>query len=197
MLRYRIAPRYRYPAPLLDAQRAIRTVRTRAKEWNVDPTRVGIWGFSAGGHLAATLGTHFDTGNPHNEDVVERASSRPDFMILTYPVITLREPYTHLGSRENLLGANPDPSLIETLSIENQVTARTPPTFLVHTGGDTYVPAENSVMFYLELRKFKVPAEIHIYEKGEHGFGLGWGQVLSTWPDRLEAWLKARGVLTN
>jgi len=195
VVKYRTAPRYHHPAPLLDAQRAIRTVRARAREWNVDTTRIGVWGFSAGGHLAATVGTHFDPGDPRNEDMVERVSSRPAFMILVYPVITMKDPYAHIGSRESLLGANPDPSLIEKLSIENQVIAGTPPTFLMHADGDTHVPPENSVMFYLALRKFSVPAEIHIYEKGEHGFALGWGPILSTWPDRVEAWLGSRGVL--
>jgi acetyl esterase/lipase len=196
VLRYRIAPRYRHPAPLQDAQRAIRTVRARAKEWRVNPDRIGIWGFSAGGHLASTAGTHFDDGNQESQDPVERVSSRPDFLILAYPVITFTEPTMHQGSRRNLLGPDPDPKLVENLSNEKQVTARTPPTFLFHTNEDKGVPPENSVLFYLALRKAGVPAELHIYEQGRHGVGLGLGDpVLSSWKDRLSAWLSQRGFL--
>jgi acetyl esterase/lipase len=193
MLKYRLAPRYRHPAPLQDAQRAIRTVRARAKEWNVDPKRIGIWGFSAGGHLASTAGTHFDDGKAEANDPIERAGCRPDFLILAYPVITLEPPYAHLGSRNNLLGKKADLKLVESLSNEKMVTARTPPTFLMHTNSDAGVVPENSVLFYLALRKAKVPAELHIYEKGPHGVGLApRDPILSTWPDRLAAWLKAR-----
>jgi acetyl esterase/lipase len=196
MLKYRIAPRYRHPAPLQDAQRALRTVRARAKEWNVDPKRIGIWGFSAGGHLASTAGTHFDDGNADAKDPIERASCRPDFLILCYPVITLETPYAHMGSRDNLLGKNPDAKLVQSLCNEKQVTAKTPPTFLFHTNADAGVVPENSVLFYLALRKAKVPAELHIYEKGPHGVGLAQKDpVLKSWPDRLESWLKARGYL--
>ena len=198
MLKYRIAPRYHHPAPLQDAQRAIRTVRARAAEWQVDPKRIGILGFSAGGHLASTAGTHFDAGNPAADDPIGRASCRPDFMILVYPVISFTTPYTHVGSRNNLLGPKPDAKLVESLSNEKQVTPQTPPTFLVHTSGDTGVPAENSILFYLALRKAKVPAEMHIYEKGGHGFGLAPNDpVLSTWPERCAAWLRARGLLSK
>src|SRR5438270_2874922 len=126
VLKYRHAPRYHQPTPMLDAQRALRTVRARAKEWNVDSQRIGIWGFSAGGHLASTAGTHFDDGKPDAADPVERVSCRPDFLILCYPVITLLPPYAHVGSRNNLLGKDPDPRLVENLSNEKQVTARTP-----------------------------------------------------------------------
>jgi acetyl esterase/lipase len=197
ILKYRLAP-YRHPVPLQDAQRALRTVRARAKEWNVDPQRIGIWGFSAGGHLASTAGTHFDDGKADAEDAIERVSCRPDFLILGYPVITFTGPPTHMGSRNNLLGREPDPKLIEELSNEKQVTAKTPPTFLFHTNEDKGVPPENSVLFYLALRKAGVPAELHIYEKGRHGVGLApTDPVLSSWPDRLEAWLKGRGLLTR
>jgi acetyl esterase/lipase len=197
MLKYRIAPHYHHPAPMQDAQQAIRTVRARAKEWKVDPSRIGIWGFSAGGHLASTAGTHFDDGKPQAEDAIERVSSRPDFMILAYPVVTMETPYTHLGSRNNLIGQNPDPKLIENLSNDKQVTAQTPPTFLFHTDADAGVLPENSVLFYLALRKAKVPAELHIYEKGQHGVGLAPADpVLSTWKDRLAAWIQQRGLLT-
>jgi acetyl esterase/lipase len=196
MLKYRIAPRYRHPAPLQDAQRAIRTVRARAKEWGVDPERIGIWGFSAGGHLASTAGTHFDAGKPDAEDPIERMSCRPDFLILAYPVITMETPVTHAGSRNNLLGKEPDSKLVEYYSNEKQVTAKTPPTFLFHTSADTAVLPENSVRFYLALVKAGVPAELHIYEKGPHGVGLApKDPVLGTWKDRLEAWLRGRGLL--
>ena len=195
VLKYRLGPRYHHPAPLQDAQRAIRTVRSRAKEFKVDPGRVGIWGFSAGGHLAATAATHFDTGRADASDAVERESSRPDFAILAYPVISFTE-YVHKGSRRNLLGENPDPALVELLSNEKQVTKETPPTFLFHTNEDTGVPPENSVLFYLALRKAGVPAEMHIYEKGRHGVGLApKDSILSSWSGRLTDWLRMRGLL--
>jgi acetyl esterase/lipase len=196
MLRYRIAPRYHHPIPLLDAQRAVRMVRARATQFHINPKRIGIWGFSAGGHLASTAGTHFNAGNPDAEDPIERKSSRPDFMILSYPVITMKAPHTHMGSRNNLIGKDPDPKLVESLSNEEQVTSATPPTFLFHTGTDQAVPAENSVLFYLALRKAGVPAELHIYEKGPHGVGLAQSDpVLSTWPERLKSWMAAQGFL--
>lgn len=198
VLKYRLGPRYHHPAMLQDAQRAIRTVRLRAAEFGLDPARIGIWGFSAGGHLASTAATHFDGGDPAGAEPVARISSRPDFAILAYPVITMDLAYTHRGSRNNLLGPNPDPKLVESLSNELQVTAQTPPTFLFHTTADATVPVENSVNFYLALRKAKVPAEMHIYERGEHGVGLApQDPVLSTWPDRLAAWLRIRGLLTK
>jgi acetyl esterase/lipase len=187
---------YGHPAPLQDAQRAIRTVRSRAKEWSIRPDRIGIMGFSAGGHLASTAGTHFDKGKPDAADPIDRASCRPDFMVLVYPVISFTEPFSHLGSRKNLLGENPDPKLIERLSNEKQVTAETPPTFLVHTDEDPVVPAENSVAFYLALRRAKVPAEMHIYAKGPHGFGLGKkGEPMATWPERCVDWIRGLGLL--
>lgn len=196
ILKYRIAPRYHHPAPLQDAQRALRTVRATAAKWNVDPKRIGIWGFSAGGHLASTAGTHFDAGDMQATDAIDRVSCRPDFLILGYPVITMSDPFTHAGSRHNLLGDKPDPKLVEEFSNEKQVTNKTPPTFLFHTTADTAVPAENSAMFYLALRKAKVPAELHIYEPGKHGVGLASkDKVLSNWPDRLAVWLKGRGLL--
>jgi acetyl esterase/lipase len=198
MLEYRIAPRYHHPAPLQDAQRAIRTARARARQWHIDPQRIGIWGFSAGGHLASTAGTHFDNGKADGDDPIERASSRPDFLILSYPVITMELPYTHMGSRNNLIGKDPDPELVANLSNDKQVTAKTPPTFLFHTNADDGVLPENSVLFYLALRKAKVPAELHIYEKGPHGVGLApKDPVLSTWKDRLQAWMNTRGLLIS
>ncbi|MBI4604514.1 MAG: alpha/beta hydrolase [Planctomycetes bacterium] len=196
VLSYRIAPRYRHPAPLQDAQRAVRTVRARAKEWGVLPDRVGILGFSAGGHLASSAGTHFDGGNAVSADPVERAGSRPDFMVLAYPVISFTAPYAHVGSRRNLLGDPADPALVESLSSETRVTAATPPAFLFHTSADTGVPPENSIAFYLALRKAGVPAEVHIYERGEHGVGLApKDPVLSSWPERCRAWMESRGLL--
>jgi acetyl esterase/lipase len=196
MLKYRLGPRYRHPAPLTDAQRAIRTVRANAKEWKLDPQRVGIMGFSAGGHLASTVATHFDRGKTDSSDPIEQASCRPDFAILCYPVISFTAPYTHRGSLRNLLGENPDPQLVQNLSNETQVTSETPPTFLMHTNADAGVPPENSVAFYLALRKAGVPAELHIYEQGRHGLGLAPDvPAVSTWPARLADWLRVRGVL--
>jgi acetyl esterase/lipase len=189
---------YGHPAPLQDAQRAIRIVRSRAKEWDINPERIGIMGFSAGGHLASSAGTHFQNNYYEPKDAIDKASCRPDFMILIYPVITLDDSFTHKGSKLNLLGENPDPELVENLSNEKQVTSETPPTFLVHSNEDTTVPAENSIYFYLALRKADVPAEMHIYLKGPHGsaiekkFGL-----VSTWPERCADWMKVRGLLNQ
>ena len=196
VLRYRLGPSYHHPIELGDAQRALRMVRALATDFRVAPDRIGVWGFSAGGHLAATLGTHFDAGDPQAVDPVDRASCRPDFMILAYPVISMSAQYTHGGSRLNLLGDSPDPQLVESLSNEKQVTSHTPPTFLFHTDADPVVPVENSVLFYLALRKAGVPAELHIYERGNHGVGLAQKDpVLSTWPDRLADWLRNRGAI--
>jgi len=196
VLKYRLGPRYRHPAPLQDAKRALRLVRSRASEFRIAPDRIGVWGFSAGGHLASTLATHFDAGDPAAADPVERVSCRPDFAILAYPVISFVTAHAHKGSRRNLLGDNPDPALVENLSNEKQVTARTPPTFLFHTNEDAGVPAENSVLFYLALRRAGVPAELHIYERGRHGVGLAPNDpVLSSWPQRLADWLRVRGLL--
>ena len=194
VLRYRLGPKYRHPAMINDVQRALRTVRARAAEFKVNPAKIGVMGFSAGGHLSATAATHFDAGNVSSDDVVERASSRPDFAVLAYPVITFtEEAYVHKGSRRNLLGDNPDPKLVENLSAERAVTKETPPCFLFHTNADTGVPPENSVLFYLALRKHGVPAELHIYENGPHGVGLAWSDIaLSTWPARLADWLRNR-----
>lgn len=196
VLKYRVGPRYRHPAMLQDAQRALRYVRLHAKELGVSAGRIGIMGFSAGGHLASTAATHFDSGNPTAADPVDRVGSRPDFLILGYPVISFTTQYTHVGSRNMLLGHNPDPQLMESLSNEKQVTARTPPTFLFHTDEDKLVPPQNSVLFYLALLKAGVPAELHIYEKGKHGCGLaGTDPVLSSWTLRLADWLKVRTLL--
>ena len=195
VLQYRLGPRYHHPVELQDAQRAIRTVRSRAAEYGLQPDRIGIMGFSAGGHLASTAGTHFDAGNAAASEPVDRAGSRPDFMVLCYPVITFGA-FAHAGSRQFLLGDNPDPRLVENLSNELQVTAQTPPTFLFHTTNDRTVPVENSVMFYSALRKAGVPAEMHLYERGPHGVGLAQSDpALASWPGRLAEWLRIHGLL--
>ncbi len=196
VLKYRLGPRYHHPIELGDAQRAIRTVRARAAEFRVSADRVGIMGFSAGGHLASTAGTHFDSGDPAAADAIDRAASRPDFMVLVYPVISFTTPYTHRGSMRNLLGDNPDPQVAASLSNELRVTPQTPPTFLFHTTADEVVPVENSVLFYLALRKAGVPAEMHIYEQGGHGVGLAQtDEALASWTARLADWLRVRGLL--
>ncbi len=198
VLRYRLGPRYRHPVQIGDAQRALRLVRSRAAQFGVAADRIGIWGFSAGGHLASTAATRFDQGNPDSSDPVERAGCRPDFAILAYPVISFTTEYTHKGSLRNLLGEQPAPSLVASLSTETQVTAATPPTFLFHTTEDKGVPPENSVLFYMALRRHGIPAEMHIYERGRHGVGLAPSDpVLSTWAGRLEDWLSVRGLLRN
>jgi acetyl esterase/lipase len=206
VLKYRLGPHYHHPAMLHDAQRAIRTVRARAKEWAVDPGRVAVLGFSAGGHLASTLATHFDSGNPDASDPLDRPSSRPDLAILVYPVIALSTPYGHTGSLKNLLGANPAQELIEELSNEQRVSKETPPTFLAHTNEDRSVPAENSLLFALALRKALVPVELHLFERGTHGLGMGTGwakrkippdEAFGAWTRLCETWLKRRGFLTR
>ncbi len=196
VLRYRLAPRYHHPAPMSDAQCAIRLVALRAEEWGIDPARIGIMGFSAGGHLASTAATHFDDGQSDAVDPIDRTSCRPDFAILAYPVITLTGEYAHGGSRDNLLGKNPAPDLVASLSNQNQVTARTPTAFLFHTAADKAVPPENSIMFFQAMRKANVPGEMHIYQEGPHGVGLALNNpALSTWPECLATWLEERGVL--
>jgi acetyl esterase/lipase len=204
ILKYRLGPRYHHPAMLNDAGRAIRTVRAGAKRWGLDPQKVAIIGFSAGGHLASTAGTHFDGGKPDAEDPIERVSSRPDRLILVYPVIALATPFGHAGSLHNLLGDHPTQELIENLSNERQVTKDTPPTFLAHTNADSGVPAENSLLFALALRKAGVPVELHLFERGPHGLGLGSGATqfkvppepaFQMWPKLCETWLKNQGFL--
>ncbi|MEP6593968.1 MAG: alpha/beta hydrolase [Acidobacteriota bacterium] len=198
VLKYRLGPRYHHPVELGDAQRAIRTVRSRAAEFNILPDRIGMMGFSAGGHLTSTAGTHFDNGKPDAADPIDRASSRPDFLILGYPVVSFDPAVTHAGSVKNLLGDNPAQALRDELSNDLKVTPETPPTFLFHTANDPVVPVENSVRFFLALRKAKVPAEMHIFENGPHGVGLALGDpALSAWPTLLLNWLRARGLLTR
>jgi len=196
VVKYRLGPRYHHPIELGDAQRAIRVVRARAAEFGISPDRIGIMGFSAGGHLASTAGIHFDSGNASPADPIDRFSCRPDFMILAYPVISFTAPYTHQGSATNLLGENADPKLRAELSSELHVTAQTPPTFLFSTDADTAVPPENTVAFYLALRKAGVPAEMHVFEKGPHGVGLDLDDpALGQWPTLLANWLRSRGLL--
>jgi acetyl esterase/lipase len=196
VLRYRVAPRYRDPLPRLDAQRAIRFVRAHAGEFGVRPDQVGVMGFSAGGHLAATVATRFDDGNADATDSVDRAGSRPDFVVLAYPVVSLVESFAHRGSGENLLGRDALEARRAEHSPERHVTARTPPTFLVHTDADDGVPPENSVAFYLALRRARVPSELHVFARGAHGLGLGSGEPgFEEWPRLLAIWLRGRGVL--
>ncbi|NDD63371.1 MAG: alpha/beta hydrolase [Acidobacteria bacterium] len=196
VLKYRLGPKYQHPSMLHDVQRAIRTVRANATTWQLDPQRIGVMGFSAGGHLSSTAATHFDAGRPEAADPIDRVSSRPDVAILCYPVITMTDPYAHAGSRRNLLGENPPAELIKLLSSEQQVTARTPPTFIFFTEDDKAVPLENGLLMAAALRREKVPYEMHIYETGRHGVGLAKdNQWLRTWPSLLENWLRKRGFV--
>ena len=192
VVRYRLGPTYHHPIELGDAQRAIRIVRSRAAEWGIDPRRLGIIGFSAGGHLASSAGTHYDAGNASSSDPIERVSSRPDFMLLLYPVITFRDTaLMHRGSRDNLIGKTPDNALVQLLSNEMQVTRDTPPTFLAHSTDDKTVPVENSIMFYEALKAKGVPAEMHIFEYGGHGFGLAPNDAtLGAWTTLADAWIR-------
>ena len=194
VLRYRLGPRYHHPIELGDIQRAIRTVRARAAEWHVAADRIGVMGFSAGGHLASAASTHFDSGSKDAGDPIERVSSRPDFAILAYPVISFVEPWTHQSSKTNLLGNAPDAALARSLSSETQVTSSTPPTFIYHTTADTVVPVENAVAYFTALRRAGVPAELHIFRDGAHGSGLGQqDRALAEWPRLLANWLRAGG----
>jgi acetyl esterase/lipase len=197
VLKYRLGSAdYRHPAMLQDAARAVRTVRARAKEWNLDPKKVGIMGSSAGGHLASTLLTHFDAGNPDAADPIDRESSRPDLGILCYAVITMGQ-YTHQGSKNSLLGRNPSPELVQDLSNELHVTKDTPPCFLWHTWEDKTVPVENTLQFAAALRQAKVPFDLHIYQKGGHGLGLGSPQWDPSrrlpWTQDCVYWLRIQG----
>ena len=196
VLKYRLGPKYKHPIELGDMQRAIRMVRSRAAEWHIAPDRIGVMGFSAGGHLASHASTQFDSGRAAEIDDVDRASSRPDFAILGYPVISLSEAWTHQGSRAMLLGDNPDNALLRRLSTDTQVSAETPPTFLFHTNADTAVPVENSIYYFLALRKAGVPAEMHIFKDGAHGAGMPMNDTaLSAWPSVLANWLRASRFL--
>jgi len=196
VLQYRLGPKYHYPVELEDAQRAIRWVRAHAAEYGVAVDHVGMMGFSAGGHLTATAGTHFDVGRAGAADVVEQQGSRPDFMVLCYPVITFEAPYAHTGSRKYLLGEHPSSKLVDLLSDETQVTKETPPTFLFATTDDKTVSVMNSVMFYSALVKAGVPVEMHLFQHGAHGVGLAAANpALSVWPDLLAKWMQERGYM--
>jgi acetyl esterase/lipase len=202
ILKYRVVTGNRpgplHPAPMIDVRRAIRTVRAKANEWGIDAKKIGVWGFSAGGHLASTAATHLDVGPPqHDPDPIEGVSCRPDFAILCYPVISMKPPYTHGGSRQNLFGKDADENLVENFCNDQAVTKETPPTFLFHTDEDKAVPAMNSILFYQALKKHGVPAELHIYEKGPHGVGLALNakdKALAGWSELLHAWLVRRDL---
>lgn len=196
ILKYRLRE-YGHPAPLQDVLRAIRTVRSRAAEFQVAPDRIGVMGFSAGGHLAATAATLYDAPEGRTGAPLDAVRARPDFAVLVYPVISMSGAPAHTGSRRNLLGEQPSAADLERLSPDRQVTKDTPPAFLVHTAEDKGVPLENSLAFYQAIRAAGGSAELHLYERGPHGFGLG--QALgpaSDWPARLETWMRAHGWLT-
>ncbi|MFO0919106.1 MAG: alpha/beta hydrolase [Planctomycetaceae bacterium] len=198
VLKYRLAPRYQHPAPMHDVQRALQYVRSHAEQYGLSPKRIGIAGFSAGGHLASTAATHFAEAKPESQDPLERVTSRPDFAVLAYPVITMTQNFGHAGSKKNLLGENPSEELAKLMSNELQVTPQTPPTFLFHTGDDTGVPVENALAFYAACRQHKVPAELHVYQFGPHGVGLAPGDAaLSTWKDHVHDWLRNSGLLAD
>jgi acetyl esterase/lipase len=180
-----------HKSPLMDAQRAMRLVRSKAEKWNVDPGKIGIMGFSAGGHLASTLSTHFDAGNPDSDDPVEQQSCRPDFSVLVYPVISFTGDFRHNGSREALIGKDADESLVINYSNELQVTVDSPPAILIHSGDDMAVPVKNSMVYYEALQANNIPAEMHIYPYGGHGYSLAVGMGhLDTWPDRVIQWIR-------
>lgn len=195
VLKYRHAP-HSHPIPLSDAQRAVRIMRSHAEQWKFDPNKLGILGYSAGGHLASTASTRYDEGNATAEDPIEQESSRVNFSVLIYPVISMDKSITHGGSRASLLGKEPAEELVHQLSNETQVSVETPPTFLVHAGDDEAVPVENSMRYYKALRAHNIPAELHIYEEGGHGFGFHRNnRPVDAWPALLEGWLKQRGFV--
>lgn len=191
VLKYRLPPAHRHPTPLNDAKRAMRIIRARALEWNVDPNRIAVMGFSAGGHLASTLGTQFDIGNRNSADAIERQSSRPDGMILIYPVIALNDDVTHVGSRDNLLGSDSMKSDWDAMSSHRRATAHCPPTILIHAEDDTAVPPKNSVLMHEALMRNGVRSEIHLISSGGHGFGIKPNVAPpGQWLSLLERWLR-------
>jgi len=197
VLKYRINP-YRQPVPMLDGQRAMRLARSRAADWNVDPNRLGMVGFSAGGHVTSTVGTHFDSGNPAAPDPIDRLSCRPDFLVLLYPVISMKTEIAHAGSRHFLLGDTPSDDLVLSLSNETQVTAQTPPAFLAASKTDPTVKIINSELFYQALQKVGVPSQLVEFDTGGHGWGLAPSNpVLAVWKDKCVAWLNERGFLSR
>jgi acetyl esterase/lipase len=195
ILKYRLTD-YGQPAPLRDVLRAIRLVRSRAAEFGVDPRRIGALGFSAGGHLVGTAGTLYDDPSGRTGAPLDAVSARPDFLFLIYPVISMTGPYAHAGSRQALLGPHPSPEVLTHWSPELQVTAQTPPAFILSTDEDTGVPAENSMAFFEALRRHGVPAELHVFEHGPHGFGLGATQgPTGKWPELAANWMRLHGWL--
>ena len=201
ILRYRLGSKgYHHPIQKGDVLRAVRTVRFHAQTHGIDAARIGVWGFSAGGHLASTAATHFDSGETNAQDPIDKVSSRPSFAVLCYPVISMEDGVTHAGSRRNLFGADrfDNADLIELLSNDRRVSNETPPTFLFHTSEDQAVPVENALRFYSALQKNGIAAEMHIYQKGRHGVGLAKDDpILSTWPSHLEDWLNTNGFLAK
>jgi acetyl esterase/lipase len=197
VLDYRVSP-YRYPVEINDGRRAMRLIRTHAAEYGIDPNRLGVWGSSAGGHLASSLGTHCEnvTAEAANSDPIDSLSCKPAFMVLAYPVIGMEEPVTHSGSRLNLFGPNPDPVLAHEYSNQFAVTSDTPPTFLFATTNDPTVPVENSLDMYRALERAHVPVELHIFDYSNHGCGLcGSILPLSIWPSLLRTWLIDHSLL--
>ena len=194
VLRYRLPGQgYRHPVPLLDAQRALRLIRSRAAEWKIDPAKIGIMGFSAGGHLASTLETHFDAGDFAATDPIDRVSCRPNFAVLVYPVISMKAGITHQGTKDNLLGPDPDPTLVESLSNETQVTSDTPPTVIAVADDDATVPIENSRLMYAALQKAGVASALQEYPHGGHGFNRG--TFPRDWKEHVFDWLKGQGLV--
>jgi acetyl esterase/lipase len=198
VLRYRLGPKYHHPCMLDDANRAMRVLRHNAAAWEIDPARIAVIGFSAGGHLVSTLGTHWDGGDAAAADPIDRHSSRPNLLVLCYPVISmLPHDVTHGGSRENLLGPNPAPELMNLLSNQLHVNAQTPPTFILHTADDEAVPVENAYLFASALARAGVNHELHVYAHGPHGVGLARGKwhkpLLDTWTNHLTDWLRGHG----
>ncbi len=195
VLKYRL-PNQIHEIPSGDARQAMRIVRANAKEWGIDPNKIGIAGSSAGGHLASTAGTVFDEGNPGSEDPIGKVSCRPDFMLLLYPVITMNEEFTHMGSRENLIGPGHNMELVQKYSNELNVSDKTPPTFLILADDDEAVPPRNSIEFYSALKRNGVAAELHIFQFGGHGFGMRKdGRPSDNWPTMFMDWLKARKII--
>jgi len=194
VLKYRL-PNGHDQIPLEDAQRTMRLVRQKAAEWGINPAKIGIAGSSAGGHLASTAGTKFDSGKPESSDPIDKYSCRPDFMLLLYPVITFDEQFGHMGSRTNLIGPGNKWELVEKYSNELHVTAQTPPTFLILADDDGAVPPRNSIEFYMALKKFNIPAEMHIFRDGGHGFGMNKiNKPVDQWPNLFAQWMKAQGI---
>ena len=202
VLKYRLphweSENCRSKVALMDAQRAMRIIRSNSKKWSINPSNIGVLGFSAGGHLASTISTHHDQGLPKSSiDMEKNTSSRPDFTVLIYPVVTMQNsPATHFGSRENLIGKIPTKEYVDYFSNELQVKADTPPAIMIHTNQDSDVPPENSVLYYLALRKYNIPAAIHIWEKGEHGLGFGKeGDSFKSWAQICEEWMIEREII--